>query len=180
MIWDFLKLIFKLRKIICDYKPDSVISHLQYTNIVAVLSSLFLRRKYTLLLSEHSYPRKYLAKDQLRYLKRCLMNLTYKKADRIIAVSKEIKKVLEEDFSIQPEKAKAIYNPVPLEEIREKSQEEAEHPFFKNKNAQVIISVGRFVESKRFDVLLRAFSLVRKKQKEVGKKPRYFTRRHYH
>ena len=63
------------------------------------------------------------------------MNLTYKKADRIIAVSKEIKKVLEEDFSIQPEKAKAIYNPVPLEEIREKSQEGVEHPFFKDENA---------------------------------------------
>jgi len=162
--WDFFKLIFKLRKIICDYKPDKVLSFLNYTNTVAGLSSLFLRRKFTLFLSERVYTHKYLDRSRLRYLRKWLINLTYKKADRIIAVSKSIKNVLEEDFSIQPEKIKIIYNPIVLEEIRYKSQKGVEHPFFKDENARVIISIGRLVEQKRFDRLLRAFSLVREKQ----------------
>jgi len=163
--WDFLKIIFKLRKIICDYKPDSVISFLQYTNIVTVLSTLFQIRNYTLIISERNYPRKYLANIRLGYLKRWLMNLTYKKSDKIIAVSKAIKKVLEEDFGIPPEKIKVVYNPIPLEEVIFKSQKGIEHPFFKDENAQVIISAGRLVKQKRYDRLLRAFSLIRKYQK---------------
>ena len=58
---------------------------------------------------------------------------------------------MEEDFNIQSEKINIIYNPVDLEEIRKKSQDEVEHPFFKDKNVQIIISVGRLVELKRYD-----------------------------
>jgi len=163
--WDFLKIIFKLRKTIDGYKPDSVISFLQYTNIVTVLSTLFQIRNYTLIISERSYPRKYLTTTRLGYLKRWLMSFTYKRADKIITVSKAIKRVLEEDFSIPPEKIKVVYNPVSLEEIIFKSQKAVEHPFFKDGNAQVIISAGRLVKLKRYDRLLRVFSLIRKSQK---------------
>ncbi len=163
--WDFLKIIFKLRKTIGDYEPDSIISFLQYTNIVTVLSTLFQIRNYTLIISERSYPRKYLTTTRLGYLKRWLMSFTYKRADKIITVSKAIKRVLEEDFSIPPEKIKVVYNPVSLEEIIFKSQKAVEHPFFKDGNAQVIISAGRLVKLKRYDRLLRVFSLIRKSQK---------------
>jgi len=165
--WDFLKIIFKLKKIIFAYKPNTIISFLPYTNIVTVLSILLQRRNYTLIISERNYPRKYLANIRLGFLTRWLMNLTYKRVDKIITVSKAIKSVLEEDFSISPEKIKVIYNPIPLDEIMVKSQKAVEHPFFKDVNAQVIISVGRLVKQKRYDRLLRAFYLIRKYQKSA-------------
>jgi len=161
--WGFFKLIFKLRKIICDYKPDRVISFLRDTNIAVVLSGIFLRKKYSLFLSERSYGI-YLNKVRLGYLRRWLMNLTYKKAHRIIAVSEDIGEKLKEYFNLQPEKIKVIYNPVSIKEIKYKSQKEVEHPFFKYENAQVIISAGRLTKHKRFDNLLKAFSLVIEKQ----------------
>ncbi|MHA1381063.1 MAG: glycosyltransferase, partial [Candidatus Helarchaeota archaeon] len=163
--WGFLKIIIKLRKVINNYKPHSIISFLQYTNIVTVLSTLFKKRDYALIISERNYPPKYLTNTPLGYLERWLMNFTYKMPDKIIAVSKAIKKALEEDFDISPQKIKVIYNPIPLEEIQVKSKELVEHPFFLNQNIQVIISVGRLTKQKRFDILLRAFFLIRKKQK---------------
>ncbi|MHA1381323.1 MAG: glycosyltransferase, partial [Candidatus Helarchaeota archaeon] len=163
--WGFLKIIIKLRKVINSYKPHSIISFLQYTNIVTVLSTLFQKRDYALIISERNYPRNYLTNTPLGYLERWLMNFTYKKPDKIIAVSEAIKKALEEDFDISPQKIKVIYNPIPLEEIQVKSKELVEHPFFLNQNIQVIISVGRLTKQKRFDILLRAFFLIRKKQK---------------
>ena len=162
--WDFVKLILKLRGIIRAYKPNVAISHLEYTNIVTGLASMLLKRKFRLIFCEHSYPRKYLLKARLRYIRRWLMKVTYRKADRVVTVSRSIKRVLEEDFNIQPKDLIYIYNPIPLETIRDKSQEEVEHAFFKDKNAQVIISAGRLVELKRFDSLLRAFAVVKAKQ----------------
>ena len=165
--WDFFKLILQLRGLICDYKPAVVISSLNYTNIVTVLASMFMKRKFRVILCEQNYPRKYLSEVRLGYLKKWLMKLTYRKADGIVSVSKGIKRVLVEDFNIRSEKIITIYNPISLETVREESQKEIEHPFFKDKNAQVIISAGRLVEQKRFDRLLRAFSLVRIKQEKV-------------
>lgn len=82
------------------------------------------------------------------------MNFTYKKADTIIAVSRLIKKSLEENFNIQPEKIKTIYNPVSFKEIKIKSEKVVTYPFLKYENTRVFISVGRLVEQKRFDRLL--------------------------
>ena len=165
--WDFFKLILRLRKIMLDYKPNAVISLMFYTNIISVIARLFLRTKFRLIISEHNYPRKYLPKAPLGWLKKWLMNLTYPRADLILTVSKSIERVIKEDFNIQPEKIKTIYNPIPLEDIKGKSQEGVEHPFFKNGNAKVIIGIGRLLEQKRFDSLLRAFSIVRGKKEKV-------------
>ena len=165
--WVFFKLILKLRGIIRDYKPVVVISHLHYTNLVTGLANMLLKRSSRLILCEHSYPRKYLPKDQLGYIKRWLMKITYRKADRIVTVSKSIKRVLEDDFNIKPKNIISIYNPIPLEAIRDKSQKEVEHTFFKDKNTQVIISAGRLAEEKRLDNLLRAFAIVKTKQKDA-------------
>jgi len=164
---DFFKLILKTMKIMRNYQPDAVLSMLYYSNIIVLLANLFLRRDYKIIISEHNYPRKYLPKSRLSYLKKYLMKLTYRKANSIVAVSEKIKRVLEEDFNVQSERIKTIYNPLPLEIIRSKSQKEVKDSFYKDKNAQVIISVGRLIEQKRFDRLLRALALVRKKNNSV-------------
>ena len=165
--WDFFKLIIKLRKMLRTFQPDTVLSFLYYTNIIAVMASLFLKRKFKLIICERSYPPKYLPKVRLGYLKKGLMKFTYRKADKILTVSKSIARVLEEDFNVKSEKIKTIYNPVILEEIKDKCQKEIKHPFFEDERAQIIISVGRLVEVKRFDRLLRTFSLVREKKDRV-------------
>jgi len=165
--WDFFKLIFQLRMTLKTYQPEVVISFLHYANIVTVMASLFSKRKFKLILCERSYPPEYLPKVRLGYLKKWLMRFTYRKADKILTVSKSIARVLEKDFNIKPERIKTIYNPVVLEEIQAKCQKEIKHRFFEDERAQIILSVGRLVEAKRFDRLLRTFSLVRKKQDRI-------------
>lgn len=165
--WDFFKLIMRLKKIMRVYEPDIVISLVFYFNIVTVLASLQSKRKFKLLLCEHSYPRKYLSKTRLGWLKKWLMNLTYPRADLIITVSKGIEKVIKEDFHIQPEKIKTVYNPIPLGDIIGKSQEGAVHPFFSIGDVRIIIGIGRLIELKRFDRLLRVFSTVSEEKENV-------------
>jgi glycosyltransferase involved in cell wall biosynthesis len=165
--WDIFNLIIKLRKVIFSYKPDVVISLSHYANIVTALPTLFSKKEFKFIVCEHGYSPKYLPDIGLKHLRKYLMNLSYKKADKIVAVSKAIKEVLEKSFNIKSEKVEVIHNPIFLEEIRNKCQEEVEHPFFKNKNVQVIISAGRLSKEKRLDRLLKAFALLRKGQENV-------------
>ncbi len=166
--WHFFKIILKLRKIITHFQPNVVMSFLGYTNIVTVLASLFFtRRKFDLILSERSYPPKSSPTAHFDLLGRMLRIFAYRRADMIVCNSNHTKSAIEKDFHIRSEKVKTIYNPVTLQEIRAKAQERVTHSFFQNEGAKVIIGVGRLAEAKRFDRLLRAFSLVRREEENV-------------
>jgi glycosyltransferase involved in cell wall biosynthesis len=165
--WDFLKLIFRLREAIRDHRPAVVISVLYYSNIVVVLASLFLKRDFKIILGEHNYPSAYLSKVRLSRLKRTMMLFAYRKADKIISVSGQIEKNIVECFKIKPGIIKTIHNPIPIDSIEGKIEESVCDNLFSEKNAQSIIAVGRLTLQKRFDTLLRAFSLVKKKQDNI-------------
>ena len=165
--WDFFKLVFQLRKTIMDYQPDTIISFDYYVNIIAILARSLTGRSFKLIISERNYPEKNLSEERLRWLKKWLMKTTYRKADIILSVSNSIKDALEKDFKVQPGKTRTVYNPIVVEDITLKSKEEISHPFFRYSSDQVVISSGRLVRQKRFDRLLEAFSIVRKKMGNV-------------
>jgi glycosyltransferase involved in cell wall biosynthesis len=164
--WDFFNLILRLRRLIVSFKPDAVVSFLAYANIIAVIATLLPKRLSRVIISERSYPRTYLPLSRLKNIRRILMKQTYRKADKIVAVSRSIKKALEEDFGVQSQKTVCIYNPVSFEDIRSKSEEGVRHPLLKDKN-KVVLSVGRLEHEKRFDRLLRVFSSVREEHENA-------------
>ena len=165
--WDFFRLIFSTRNLIKEAKPDIVLSFLFYTNIVTGLAVLFLKKSFKIIFSERNYPPEYLRRIHFGWIKKCLMKFTYRKADLIIPNSNLTKVALEKIFYVQSAKIKTIYNPIDLEKVVGKSHEEVTHPFFEGKHSQVIISVGRLAGQKRFDRLLRVFSLVKNQNENV-------------
>jgi glycosyltransferase involved in cell wall biosynthesis len=161
--YDVLRLLFNIRRVIKDYKPDVVISFLHYANILNIIASFILKKNYKLIISERNYTRKYLPLERFSLLKKWLLMFTYPRADMIVAVSESIKSALSEYIKVPLEKIKTIYNPLAIENIKNKCQEDLYHPFFTKQGGHVIISVGRLSQQKRFDRLLRAFSILRKK-----------------
>lgn len=101
-------------------------------------------------------------KGKMKKIFKFLVRFSYNNSDLIIAVSKGVKDSLITHFNISDEKIKVLYNPVDLETIKIKSQDEVNHLWF-NEDIPIIISAGRLVSQKGFDVLIKAFSLVRKK-----------------
>jgi len=91
-----------------------------------------------------------------------LVKLTYPFADKIILQQNEMKAdLLKRVSTIKPEKAITLHNPIDIEHIKKGIT--APNPFPEEDNINYLW-VARFAYEKAQDILVRAFSLVHKKQ----------------
>lgn len=164
--WEFIHLMMRLRKVIGEFKPDIIVSFLFYSNILATLASKTVKRRIKLILNERNFPRFNVLNAKWGFLKKKLIQLTYRKADVVTTNSYQAKACLQKEFGIQSDIIQTIYNPVDIEVIKKRCQERIEHPFFQEGN-KVILGAGRLVQQKRFDVLLNSFSCVVKNNSNI-------------
>jgi glycosyltransferase involved in cell wall biosynthesis len=142
-------------------KNSLVVSFLERANFVNIISKLF--KKHRAIISVHM--------DQqtghvgLRKLNKLLVRILYPKADLIIAVSYGVKQSLI-NLGIEKEKIKVIYNPYPIDEIRELAKEPlgSYEEIFKH---PVLITAGRLTKQKGQWYLLRVFKALKEKHKDL-------------
>jgi glycosyltransferase involved in cell wall biosynthesis len=146
-------------------KPDILVSAITHANLIAILAKILSKSKVKLVATEHSMIT-YMTKDTNKrsaLLLRNLVKLLYPYTDAIVAVSKTIEKDLIEKFSIRKNKIYKIYNPIVDNKITGLSLEKLDHPWFNNNEIPVILSAGRFTNSKDYPTLLKAFKILRQK-----------------
>jgi len=142
-------------------KTSLVVSFLERANFVNIISKLF--KKHRAIISVHM--------DQqtghlgLRKLNKLLVRILYPKADLIIAVSHGVKQSLI-NLGIEEEKIKVIYNPYPIDEIRELAKEPlgSYEEIFKH---PALITAGRLTKQKGQWYLLRVFKALKEKHKDL-------------
>jgi glycosyltransferase involved in cell wall biosynthesis len=153
----FLRAVFNER-------PHVIISMLTHSNIIAISAGLIFRTK--VIISEHIALGEAIKTEDggriLWFPTKQLVRIFYRFADKIVAVSEGIKTNLVEEFNISSYKIEVLYNPIDLNRISELCKISVEHIFFKER-APVILSVGRLVPQKGFDILLIAFRDIIKK-----------------
>jgi glycosyltransferase involved in cell wall biosynthesis len=103
------------------------------------------------------------AKDRfLAWGKKFPMGRVYRRIDEIAAVSEGAAASVVNFLGVPRGMVSVIYNPVPMDEIREKASQAANHPWFADGALPVIISCGRLTPHKDFGTLLSAFALLRR------------------
>lgn len=140
LIKNFSNLLFKSR---VNKKYDCVIAFLEGPSSQFVSK---LKNNSKKILWVHSDLRR------LRRLKLSEEKVVYSNSDKIICVSNEVKKGLNELYPDTTNKSQVIYNLIDTENIIRKSNEKIEFEF----RGINIIAVGRLIESKRFDLIIRA------------------------
>jgi len=138
-----------------------VVSFLERANFVNIISKLF--KAHKAIISVHI--------DQqtghvgLRKLNKLLVRILYPKADLIIAISHGVKHSLI-NLGIEKEKIKVIYNPYPIDEIRELAKKPlgSYEEIFKH---PVLITAGRLTKPKGQWYLLRVFKALKEKHKDL-------------
>ena len=156
----FLNLIFGLRKVIKEKKPDTILSIMYPSNVISIISRRLSNRDCRLICCEHNYPTMYLKETHFGFIKKILMKTVYRNADIFVAISETIGNCLVKDFKVKKENLRIINNPVPVEDIELFAKEEVKHPFFDDEKNRVIISAGRFIKKKGFGKLINAFKKV--------------------
>jgi glycosyltransferase involved in cell wall biosynthesis len=162
--FDFFKLIFRLAcRIYRNVKPDIVVSFLDYANFINIFSriiSFFI--KPVIIISQRNYTSASIKLNRLKKIKSILVKNFYPRADKIIAISKGVKKDLINNFNIPLGKVKVIYNPVDLLEIDRLVKEPIENGLFHD-NIPIIVACGRLTKQKNYPLLLHSFSRVLKR-----------------
>ena len=149
--------ILKLRKYIKARNPDILISGPDFPNFVNILSSLFIKKKPRIIITQHNYINIETSKLGLHgKLLPFFIKILYPYADKIITVSKDISEFLMKDFKIQPAKLTHISNPILCEDIEKFSKE----PLTFNLPTNYIVFVGRLSIVKNIPMLLEAFKLL--------------------
>ena len=149
--------ISKFRKLIKKIVDTNSITHIHVLNAY-ILD--FLEKKWNIKITAHHFnafiknePIKYFylklllnPRLLLRRFYEKLIVFNYKKADKVIAVSKAAKKTLIEKYVVQREKIKIIYNGVG--DIRKNKNPNLRNKFGIKKSDKVILSVGRITKAK--------------------------------
>ena len=135
-----LQRMITFRKLLVDLQPDAVLSFMNSSNVLTILAAAGLKTK--VVVSERVQPS---ADPTVSSVVRFLRRITYPWSDEIVVQSKDAAKWIRRHCRKQ---ATVISNP-----LRFLSQAECDRQ-------PLIVSVGRLVNQKGFDLLLRAFAKI--------------------
>jgi len=149
--------IFKLRDFIKQYEPDIVYSTMFHTSIALTLALLGIKKKPYTVLRNPTSPKLLITEDNLPFLWRILLELSYRKANKILAQTPEMKEEIIEYHHINKDKIEVFLNPLDTKNIDQKIKNK-NNPF--NAAKINVVAAGRLTEAKAFDTLLYAFQKV--------------------
>ncbi|MFX1328196.1 MAG: glycosyltransferase [Promethearchaeota archaeon] len=154
----------RIFKLINKISPDIIISFMDLTNITSILIKLIFNIKIPLIVCVHTNP-KLAYKENLKYLNNVIKILySLKSTNKIVTISKTMQDIMELDYKIRKNKLKTIYNGIDIKRIKELSEKKIEDYklIFETKELIKFITVGRLVELKAHDFLIKTFNNVKK------------------
>ncbi len=162
---NYREFIYKLIRYYRDKNPDVVITSVYATGMAAILSKLASRNSVKVVVGAHNllsakikHPDNIKDKYVLKYVFPFLLRF----ADYVVCVSNGVKEDLVSLTKINEDKVVTIYNPIINDSIINRKMDEVTNKLFTdiNQNCKIVISVGRLVPQKGYDILLDAFSIV--------------------
>lgn len=139
-------------------RPDALVSALSHANVVAVWAARLAGYDGRVLVAEHGHPGLVPQRPGER-LRRALVRDAYRRASRVVAVSRGVKDAWVERLGLPESAIEVIYNPVVTPETRSAMAQTPAHPFFER--PPVVVGVGRLSPEKNFANLVRAMARVR-------------------
>lgn len=138
----------------------ATISFLDSANFANIITG---NKNSKVILTLHGFHRKGWANPKVETVANLLIRHSYKKADKIIAVSYGLKRELHEKFGVPENRINVIYNGYDVEEIQKKALVTFEKHFEKKDDDLWIVTSGRMELVKGQWHLIKAFSVISSK-----------------
>ncbi|WZL71511.1 glycosyltransferase [Clostridiaceae bacterium 35-E11] len=159
---NFVKRVYKIRKIKKQHHIETTISFMEGPNIV----NIFSKYKDQVILSVHTFISKREDNFYSKVYKK-LIKMFYNMADVIVVVSESIKKDLIKNYQLKKEKLRVIYNPMDIQAIQLMAKQEIEEKYSEIFSHPVMINVGRCIKAKGQWHLIRVFKKVKEKIPDI-------------
>ncbi|NHN62508.1 glycosyltransferase [Haloarcula sp. JP-Z28] len=146
-------------------KPAALFPHLEHPSIVSLAINRFLNTDTAVIPTQHSafgHEVEATPKDQI--VRRIVPRL-YPASDQIVSVSEGVADSLTDRTPVERSDISVLYNPVDVEQIRERASQPVEHEWVEGNDRDVVLFVGRHARQKNLDGWVRAF------EKIVNKNP---------
>ncbi|MDN3641071.1 glycosyltransferase [Lutimonas halocynthiae] len=149
--------LMSFKKIILKLNPDVLYSTLYRTNIAIYLTLIMGVSNVKVVLRSPNLPSVYYKNNNVSYIFKLFLKLSFRRADLIIAQTDEMKIDLISVFNLNSNKIKVLMNPIDKKLIEEQI-EGSHYPY--EKGFVNVIAAGRIVYEKGFDVLIHSFKSV--------------------
>jgi glycosyltransferase involved in cell wall biosynthesis len=163
----FRQAIVALARYYKSRRPSVVLTSLYATGLAAIAARFIARHKPKILVGAHnSLQAKVAHPDNVKdkWLLMPLCRILFPLADGFIPVSRGLAKELETLLGLPGNRIRAIYNPVINDTLTNLAAEPVSHPWLigpASRQYKTLVSVGRLVEQKGYDVLLLALQLAK-------------------
>jgi glycosyltransferase involved in cell wall biosynthesis len=154
----------KILSLIWKYQPAVILSTLSHMNLALTILKALMPLGTRLLVRETTMISRSQMSKRSKILFRALMKTFYRTSDKIIAQSNEMRNDLAKYLGLPATKLIVIYNPVDVDEISAASRKYRAADNRKPGRME-IVAVGRLVDVKRHDLLIRAIGII--KQKDI-------------
>lgn len=144
-------------------RPDGFVSAMSSFNCLAVMARMLAGVQTRLLLTEHNMVTPHVAQKWAHRILPPLMRRLYPRADRILAVGKDVADDLAGLIDMPRDRIAVVYNAVVTPDLLARAECPAEHPWFAPGQPPVVLSVGQMSSRKDYPTLIRAFALLREK-----------------
>lgn len=147
-------------------RPATLVSAMNYVNIIASWACRISKVPTRLVLTEHANL-SHLLSDSHPAMAWCLpwlMRPAYARADAIVAVSDGVAQDLARRLGYAPQRIHTRHNPIDTATVAAKSTEPLDHPWFTPGAPPVIIAAGRLSQEKDYPTLIDAFCRLRKQR----------------
>ena len=148
-----MMMLLRLVRYLRQHQPDTLLSTLSGTNIVAAIARRIV-----------SAPTKLVLREACRFenlphsLYITIMRCVYRWADIVVALTPEMQSELEDVLGLSPDRIVQIPNPVDIERLIHGAKEPLPDDF--DPNNHYLLAVGRLSPQKDIETLIRAFSQV--------------------
>ena len=155
--------IIPLTRYLARNRPRTLISAMNYANVVAILARLLARVDTRLVVTEHANLSQAMAdaRPAVSQLLPRLMRASYRKAHAIVAVSDGVADDLSATLGLARQSILTCHNPIETAELRQKSLQTLNHPWAQSDALPLIVAAGRLSKEKDFATLIRAFECLR-------------------
>jgi glycosyltransferase involved in cell wall biosynthesis len=144
-------------------RPAAMLTSMNYVNVVGIWARALARVDTRLVVNEQnalSLEAAHSPRRRHRLMPK-LIGRFYPWADRIVSVARGTADDLARTTGLSRERIEVVHNPIVTPELKELAKTPLDHPWFREGEPPVVLSVGRLSKQKDFGTLLRAFARVR-------------------